>query len=350
MNTPAAAGAVGDVGDLANDPANATAPAVGVDVGGTRLKAGLVGPDGTLLATAQRPTPPRSAPAQELEDAVVDVARELVDHPSAQGHEVVGVGVGVAGFVDARHGLVVFAPHLPWRDAPVRNRLAGRLGLPVVLDNDANTAAWAEHRLGAGRGESHLVTITLGTGIGAAVLTDGVLQRGRHGLAGEFGHVQVVPGGRPCECGGRGCWEQYASGSVLRREGAALVASGAPEAAALADLCGGDPDRLEGEHVTRAARGGDRAALAVLTEVGRWLGRGLASVVAALDPGTVVVGGGVSEAGDLLLDPARETLSARLVGRGHRPVPAVVASPLGPSAGLLGAADLVREESAGGGG
>lgn len=319
--------------------------AIGVDVGGTRLKAGLVDDHGAVLVETVRDTPARTSAPDVLEDAVVGVVSELlgrVDGP------VAAVGIGAAGFVDAERGVVVFAPHLPWRDHPLRDRLAERLDVPVLVDNDANAAGWAEHRFGAGRGETHLAVITLGTGIGGAVITHGRLQRGRHGLAGEFGHQQMVPGGRPCECGHDGCWEQYVSGSVVGRAGQQLVrAGGAP---ALDELCGGDPARLTGEHVTRAARAGDPASVAVLAEVGERLGDGLAGVVAALDPGRVVVGGGLSEAGDLLLRPARTALSRRLVGGAHRSVPDVVAARLGARAGLVGAADLARGAAGGGGG
>ncbi|QFG68246.1 ROK family glucokinase [Ornithinimicrobium pratense] len=317
---------------------------IGVDVGGTRLKAGLVDRAGAVLATARRDTPARSAPSAVLEEALLSVIAELRSGAAATGHRADTVGVAVAGLVDAARGTVVFAPHLPWREEPLRDRLAARLDLPVVIDNDANAAAWAEHRFGAGRGESHLLLITLGTGIGGAVLTEGRLQRGRHGLAGELGHVRVVPDGRACPCGNRGCWEQYVSGTLLRRDGQELVRRGGAASAALAAACGGDPDRLRGEDVTRLAREGDPASRAVLAAAGRWLGTGLAGAVAALDPGTVVVGGGLSEAGDLLLDPARAALAQHLLGRGHRPVPAIVPAALGAGAGLVGAADLARSQ------
>lgn len=316
--------------------------AVGIDVGGTRIKAGLVDPAGIVRATTGRATPGLTTEPADVESVIVAVADELVAKAQASGHRVCAVGVGAAGFVDAARGTVVFAPHLSWRNEPLQERLRSRLALPVLVDNDAHAAAWAEHHFGAAVGESHLVVITLGTGIGGAILTDGVLQRGRHGLAGEFGHQQVVPGGRRCECGNRGCWEQYASGSVLRREGQEIVRAGGPHAAALVASCHGDPEKLEGVHVTRAARVGDPASTEVMGEVGRWLGVGLAGVVAALDPGTVVVGGGVSEAGELLLQPARAALSRRLVGRGYRPMPRVVAAELGVDAGLVGAAGLAR--------
>lgn len=320
--------------------------AVGVDVGGTRIKAGLVDPDGRVVVEAARDTPGRTAPPDVVEDAIVSVVEEL--RAEAGPDQVVAVGVGAAGLVDHDRGAVVFAPHLSWREEPLRERLVSRLDLPVTVDNDANLAAWAEHRFGAGRGETHLVLVALGTGIGGAVLTDGRLQRGRHGLAGEFGHQRMVPGGRPCQCGHQGCWEQYCSGTVLRRLGQEIVRAGGPVAAALAERSGGDPERVRGEHVTGAALAGDPAATAALAEVGTRLGEGLADVVAALDPGTVVVGGGPIEAGELLLVPARAALARELIGGRHRPAPRVVAAALGPLAGLVGAADLARSTLGGG--
>lgn len=320
----------------------ATPLAVGVDVGGTRIKAGLVDGRGRVVHETRRGTPGRTTSPDVVEDVVVAVVSELLDRPEARDQGAVGVGIGAAGFVDGDRGTVVFAPHLSWRDEPLRDKVAARLGVPVVVENDANAAAWAEHRFGAARGESHLLMVTLGTGIGGALLVDGRLERGRHGLAGEFGHMTVVPDGRRCECGNRGCWEQYASGSVLRRSAHEVLDAGGPPAAGLLERCGGDPDRLQGEDVTRAALEGDPTAVELLAEVGRWLGHGLANLAAALDPGTVVVGGGGSEAGELLLGPARQTLAARLTGRGHRPVPDVRAAALGVRAGLVGAADLAR--------
>jgi glucokinase len=238
---------------------------------------------------------------------------------------------------------VRFSPHLSWRDEPLQAAVSSRLGLPVVVENDANAAAWAEWRFGAARGESHLVCITLGTGIGGGVLVDGELLRGRYGMAGEFGHMQVVPGGHRCECGNRGCWEQYASGNALVRESRELAAAGSPMAHRLLDLAGGDPERLSGPLVTQAARDGDQAAVELLTDVGQWLGTGLADLAAALDPGTFVIGGGVSDAGELVLGPAREAFRRTLTGRGYRPEARIVQAELGPDAGLVGAADLARQ-------
>lgn len=335
------------------DAAQPTPAALGVDVGGTRIKGGLVDADGVLLHRLQRPSPHREAPADQVEDAVVGVvhdltgiARECTDHEVCRAAgSAPPLGVAVAGWVSARSGTVLFAPHFSWRDEPLGPRLTTRLDRGAHVDNDANAATWAEHRFGAGAGESDLVMVLLGTGIGGAIVREGRLTRGRHGLAGEFGHVRVVPDGLPCPCGSLGCWEQYASGTALLRTALDLIGSGGADTSGLLARCGDDPARLEGEDVTRAALDGDPASVGLLAGQGRWLGLGLAGIVASLDPGLVLVGGGLAEAGDLLLGPARATLAAEVPGRPYRPLPQVLPATLGPWAGVVGAADLARHDT-----
>lgn len=314
--------------------------AIGVDIGGTKIAAGLVDEDGAVRGWHRRSTPGHDV--QLVEDRIIGAVAALRAAATGRRQAVVAVGVGAAGFVSAGGARVLFAPHLAWRDEPLQQALQERIDLPVYVDNDANGAAWAEARFGAGRGESRLVCVTLGTGIGGGIVIDGRLERGRYGLAGEFGHMVVVPGGHRCECGNRGCWEQYASGRALGREARALLASGSPSAQPLLDRAGGDPAQLTGEVVTQAATDGDPAAGELVTEVGEWLGAGLANLAAALDPGTFVVGGGVAAAGDLLLEPARAAFARTLTGRGHRPPARIVAAERGPLAGVVGMADLAR--------
>ncbi|MGB8652728.1 MAG: ROK family protein, partial [Mycobacteriales bacterium] len=182
--------------------------AIGVDVGGTKVAAGVVADDGTVLATTRRPTPSYSP--DDVEHTIADVVTEL-----RRDHDVEAVGLGAAGFIDVDRSTVLFAPNLAWRDEPLRDEVAKLIGLPVVVENDANAMAWGEYRFGAGRGHDHLVCVTVGTGIGGGIVLDGRLYRGRFGIGAEFGHVQVVPGGRRCGCGQRGCWEQYCSGRAL---------------------------------------------------------------------------------------------------------------------------------------
>lgn len=311
---------------------------VGVDVGGTKILAGLVRPDGSVESVAVRRTPGRTSSVVLLESTVAETVEEVAD-----GREVDAVGVAAAGFVDAAGERVMFAPHLPWRGEAVRRRLASLLDAPVHLDNDANAAAWGEHLHGAAAGAASSVTVTVGTGIGGAVVLDtgagAALLRGRNGMAGEFGHAQVVPDGLACECGGRGCWEQYASGNALVAFARARVGR---EQTVLDAWCGGVTERLTGPMVTDAALAGDSVALQAFTHVGDWLGVGVANLVAGLDPEVVVVGGGVSAVGDLLLAPARAALQRSLVGAAHRVVPELRPARLGPEAAIVGAAALAR--------
>ncbi|MDN5795052.1 MAG: ROK family glucokinase [Intrasporangium sp.] len=314
--------------------------AVGIDIGGTKVAGGVVDESGQILHRARRSTPHRSTSPKVVEDTIVACVEELLE--SSDGEQIVAVGVGAAGFVGADRATVVFAPHLSWRNEPLRDRLQARLDPPVTIDNDANAALWAEARFGAAIGESHVVMITLGTGIGGAVLVDGHVTRGRHGIAGEFGHMQVVPAGLRCECGNRGCWEQYASGNALVREARDLITAGSPVVSDLRERLGSDESALTGPLITEAAQAGDPTARELLGDVGEWLGLGIANLAAALDPGCFVVGGGVSAAGELLLGPAREAFRRQLPGRGYRPEAAIVRARLGADAGLIGAAELAR--------
>ncbi|RBY85527.1 ROK family glucokinase [Blastococcus sp. TF02A-30] len=315
--------------------------ALGIDIGGTKVAGGVVTPDGTITATARRATPGKSVSATE--DAIAAVVEEL-----AAGHdgEIVGVGIGAAGWFDRTGDTVLFSPHLAWRHASLRKDLESRLQRPLWVGNDADAAAWAEYRYGAARGADLALMITLGTGIGGGIVMDGRLQRGSHGVAGEWGHMRVVPDGRLCACGNRGCWEQYASGTALGQT-AREVASTSPAAAAmLLERVDGEAQRLTGEDVARAAYDGDPLALELLAGVGEWLGQGIADLSAVLDPEVVVIGGGVSVLGEMVLAPARDRLERALPGRGFRPGPRIVAAELGAQAGIVGAADLVRRDVA----
>ena len=309
--------------------------AIGIDIGGTKMAAGVVDEAGTVVEQVRRDTPSSSPSATE--QTIVEVVNEL-----ASRHEVTAVGIGAAGFIDADRSSVRFSPHLAWREEPLREAISSRVGIPVVIENDANAAAWAEWRFGAGRGAAVLACVNLGTGIGGGLVVNGALLRGGYGMAAEFGHVTVVPGGHRCECGNRGCWEQYASGNALVREARELAASKSPVAQGLLTLVGGDADAITGLVVTEAAKARDPAAVELFQDVGRWLGLGLAGLAAALDPTMFVIGGGVSEAGELLLGPAREAFGRSLTGRGYRPEALIVAAALGNDAGFIGAADLAR--------
>jgi glucokinase len=309
---------------------------IGVDVGGTKVAGGVVDPDGEVVARTRRETPANDPP--KIRDLIVEVVAEL-----ARQHTVEAVGIGAAAWIDAARATVLFAPNLAWRDEPLREYVAAAVDLPVVVENDANAAAWAEFRHGAARdADDSMVMFTVGTGIGGGIVFGGDLVRGAHGIAGELGHVQVVPDGRPCGCGRHGCLEQYASGQALARYAQGLARREPSKVSALLNSAGSDPDAITGVMVTAAAAAGDPVAREAFVDIGGWLGRGLADLAQILDPQVLVVGGGVIEAGDLLLGPARAMYVAELARRGRFPVAEIRPAELGNDAGMVGAADLAR--------
>ncbi|SEI89741.1 ROK family glucokinase [Demequina mangrovi] len=312
--------------------------AIGVDIGGTKIAVGVVDEDGAIVAKTKRKTKPQD-PAS-IDAAIADAVAEL-----AADHEFHAVGLAAAGFVSSDQENVLFAPNIAWRDYPLAAKvgaLIGRDDVAVVVENDANAAGWAEFAFGAARDVKHMALLTIGTGLGAALVVDGKLVRGAYGFAAELGHLRVVPNGHSCGCGLRGCWEQYASGSALTREARRAAVDRPVRAAALLELAGGDPMAITGPQVTQVAMDGDELGLELLAELGRWIGEGSASLAAALDPELFVIGGGVVAAGDLLLHPARKAFEANLPARGHRPIVPIVAAQMGNDAGIVGAADLAR--------
>lgn len=293
--------------------------AIGLDIGGTKTLALRVDADGRVMAREVVATPADDA------DGIVAAASSAV--AAVSNDDVVAAGAGVAGIV--RGGVLVFSPNLAWRNLKVASLISQATGFPCVADNDANVAAWGEFRLGAGRGTDHMLMITIGTGIGGGIISGGRLMHGAHGFAGEIGHIIVEPGGPQCGCGNRGCWEQVASGRAIDRLAREAYGEGAPS----------------GARVTRLAEEGDPKALRVLGEVGRRLGEGIAGLVNILDPEVVVIGGGVIEAGELLLAPARMSFAAAVEAPGSRPEVPIVAAALGPDAGAIGAALLALAEA-----
>ncbi|MCL2534667.1 MAG: ROK family protein, partial [Nocardiaceae bacterium] len=252
------------------------------------------------------------------------------------------VGLAVAGFLDSDRRTVRFAPHLPWVDAPVARRLGDRLGLPVVLEHDANAAAWAEWRFGAAAGGRNVVVVAIGTGIGAALLIDGSLYRGSFGVAPELGHLQVVPDGRPCPCGKRGCWERYCSGTALVDTALELLAADPAGSTVLARDVAVDPGVLTGRRIAAAASDGDPLAVATFADFAKWLGVGLATVSDVFDPDLIVICGGAGSSAPLFLDDARDHYARLVTGSGHRPLARIRHTLLGEAAGMIGAADLAR--------
>ncbi len=289
--------------------------------------------DGQILDALKQPTPAGDPAA--IMDLVVAMIQRL-----REGREVVAAGVAAAGFIDAQQSTVYYAPNINWRHEPFRDQLRSRVDLDVTIDNDANAAGWAEFRFGVAREVHHMTMLTIGTGVGGAVVTDDRLLRGGFGTAGELGHLRVVPDGLPCGCGARGCIEQYGSGRALLRManeiadagGIGLALAHARERAGA--LTGGVLAELIAQH--------DPGAVHALRQLGGWLGQACASVSAVLDPELFVFGGGVAIAGDLLLDPIRESYLAHLPARGFHPEPRFAVAQLVNDAGVVGAADLAR--------
>ncbi len=309
----------------------------GLDLGGTKLLGLVADPAGDQPVALSKVLAPRGPDA--VVDGLVALATDLCERAAAAGDgTVVAVGLGAPGLVD-RTGTLRYGPNIAGVvEVPFAQLLSERLGLPVVVENDATCAAWAEHERGAARGANHSLTVTLGTGIGAGMTVKGETLRGAHGYAGEAGHMVVDPHGPRCPCGRRGCWERYASGSGLGW--LAREAALAGLASRMVELAGGDPEAVRGEQVTAAAVEGDAQALAVLEKFGWWVALGLANLVNILDSEIVVIGGGLAEAGDLLLNPIRAAYGELVMGANYRePVP-IVQAQLGERAGAWGAALL----------
>lgn len=314
--------------------------AVGVDIGGTKIAVGVVDDFGRIVAKTRRATDPERPDG--IDAAIADAVAEL-----AAQHEFDAVGVAAAGFVSSDSERVIFAPNIAWRNYPLARAVTNAIGredLTVVVENDANAAGWAEFAYGAGHQATNMVMLTIGTGLGAAIVVDGVMVRGAYGFAAELGHVRVVPDGIPCGCGQRGCWEQYASGSALVRSARQRAARDPQAAAGLIDRAG-SPEGIKGPMITAAANEGDALAVELLAELGGWIGEGCATLAAVLDPEMFIVGGGVIGAGDLLLDPARAAFASHLSARGHRATAPIVAAAMGNDAGIVGAAALARLKS-----
>ncbi|MFE4755018.1 ROK family glucokinase [Streptomyces mirabilis] len=308
---------------------------IGVDLGGTKITAGVVNPDGKVLSHLRVPTPHQP-------EAVGDAVASAVDQVRQGWDDVHAVGIGAAGYVDERRSTVRFAPNLGWHEKPLRDLVQRRCGLPTVVENDANAAAWGEFRYGAAADHDDMVMVTVGTGLGGGIVIAGKLFRGRFGMGGEIGHYRAVPDGLPCGCGQHGCIEQYASGTAHTRRARAAAAADLRAAAGILALGDGTPDGIEGGHITQAARGGDRFALELFERTGKWVGQVLADLGSVLDPAVFVLGGGVGDTGELLRRSAEAAYRARLGGGKNRIFSEVLTATVGPDAGLIGAAALAR--------
>ncbi|UUZ46039.2 ROK family protein [Janibacter limosus] len=315
-----------------------TPTAIGIDIGGTKIAGALVDGAGRITHREQVATPADDTTAIiEATATLVTTLTEAAEGP------VEGIGIACAAFVDARAGHVWFAPNLPWRDLDLAAEVASRVDREVVVENDANAAARGEYRFGAGSDCDDMLP-----GDGRDRRRRRLHQRrppraGAFGIGGEVGHIVLDPSGPRCGCGNAGCLEVFASGTALVRNARELVTSPSPLGEALRARCGGDPDALTGHDITELAREGDGASIELLDELGTRLGQGIASICAVLDPGRIAIGGGVADAGDLLIGPTRTAFAKHLIGRGHRPSPEIVPATLGNDAGIVGAATIARE-------
>ena len=308
---------------------------VGIDIGGTKIAGGVVDQDGHIVEQLRVDTP-RDTDA--LAQAVVDMARYF-----RGAHQVAAVGVAAAGFIDRDRATVIHAPNIDWHNEPLKATLEDGIGLPVTIENDANAAGWAEFRFGAGRGVDHMIMLTMGTGVGGAIVLDGKLFRGGHGIAAELGHIRFIREGRLCGCGQHGCLEQYASGRALQREAGEIADAGGIGAALAAHRA--EHGSISGPAVSRLVLAGDAGAAEALRRVATALGEACGGFQAVLDPELFVIGGGVAQLGDALLEPMRVAYERSLPGYGDRPVATFAIARLVNDAGLIGAADLAGTEA-----
>lgn len=309
---------------------------IGIDVGGTKVLGGVVSQTGEILTIARRDTPREGGRA--LTETIGDVALELATEFSVD-----SVGVSAAGFISSDRQTILATPNIAgWNGVNLDQELTQIIGKRIVLENDANSAAWGEFRFGAGRGRKDLMMLTLGTGVGGGLILDGALFRGAFGIGAELGHIRVIPDGHLCGCGIRGCLEQYASGSALMRHAREAISASPDLARNLLARGDGTLEGLKGHHITEAARDEDPVALAAFNTMANYLGAGIASLCAVIDPSCIVLGGGVIDAGEIFLTPTREAALRLIPFTGKHPYPEIVPAELGNNAGLVGVADLSR--------
>jgi glucokinase len=311
--------------------------AVGIDIGGTKIAGALVDESGVILKELRVSSP--------IDDSsqMIEAISSVIDQLTGDS-KVIGVGVAAAGFLSVDREIMYHAPNIAaWRNEPLKSRIESKTSYPVLLENDANAAGWAEFRFGAGKDVQSLIMLTIGTGVGGAIISEGRLLKGGFGIGGELGHVLSVPGGRVCGCGLRGCLETYASGTALLLAARKLAASDLPKGQRLKELAAAAGE-LSGEMVYQAIMENDLGASELITELGSHLGTALGSVfVPVLDPELAIIGGGVSTVGDKLMDPIRESFEKSLPAKGYRPELKVVKATFLNQAGLIGAADLARQ-------
>ncbi|MBM3691457.1 MAG: ROK family protein [Actinobacteria bacterium] len=308
---------------------------IGIDIGGTKIAAGVVDESGKILKYEKTVSPSRDRTA--IRNTIFELCKPLL-----QSFDVSAIGISAAGFLSKDRKQILFSPNLDMTGFHIGEEIASLTSKPVVLENDANSAAWGEFQFGAGREFKNLVMLTIGTGLGSGIVIENRLVVGGYGMAAEAGHSVLVPDGEDCGCGLKGCFEQYASGSALTRNARKLAIANPDAGRALIEYCGGNVELITGERVTELAQRGDEIAIALLTEIGTRLGQGLAGIAAVLDPEIFVIGGGGSGAGELILQPARRSFLKHLTAAKYRPIAPILQAQLGNAAGIVGVADLAR--------
>ena len=309
---------------------------IGVDVGGTKIAAGVVDDAGKVIARRQIATAATHPTA--VVAGIVKVVQELL----AAAPSVAAIGIGAAGLIDGHNGIVLSAPNIAWENVPLRSMVSDRVKLPVVIDNDANVAALGESIYGVGKGYGDQIMLTIGTGVGGGIVIGGQIYRGSHGVGAELGHMIIDASSTAvCACGNHGCLEALASGNSIGRRARERVSE--PGATGVLERAGRNAVDITGELVGDAAKAGDVWARDIIAETGRWLGVGIASLVNIFDPDVVILAGGAATGtGDLLLGPARDAAATLIIGHAWRKPPPVLLATLGYDAGLVGAAALAR--------
>lgn len=312
--------------------------AIGVDVGGTKIAAGIVDTEGHILSSLRAVTPAGTS------DDVVSAINYLIDElikSAVKISEVAGVGLAAAGTVDFKEGVVVQSPNLPFSKLRLRGIIESKFGLPTFLDNDGNLAVLGESYYGVAQGIKNVVGLTIGTGIGAGIIMNGCLYRGATGAAAEIGHMVIDATGPRCTCGSYGCFEEMASGRALVRLAKEKIGQG--RQSLILELAEGRFENITGPGITEAARKRDKLAIEIFNEVGFWLGIGINNIINIFNPEMVVIGGGVADAGELILAPARRVVAERTL-HPNQDVAEIVLAGLGNQSGILGAAALVFDE------
>ncbi len=308
---------------------------IGVDLGGTKITTALVDPSGRLLARDYRETLAAEGPEAVI-GRILEGIRTVLALQHVPAEQIAALGVGSPGPLDIAAGLVLSPPNLPgWERVPLRQRLQDALGITTFLENDANAAALGEYRFGAGQGCQHMIYVTVSTGIGGGLILNGALFHGASDLAGEIGHMTILAGGPRCGCGNRGCLEALASGTAIARRARESVARGVPTR--IAELAGGQPERISARLVAQAAAEGDAEAQGILAEATNYLGIGMANLANLLNPQRIIIGGGLTNLGEALFEPVRRALARHAFPGAARAVEVLPAA-LGENVGVLGAA------------